>query len=119
MSKPNQRRVRMQAFKAQISETVLPENARVPIDLDDVGTTVTIKIPVLLEEGDDFLERLQACKSAEEIALLIFDGDPDVSAEVQWTMWREAGYTGTDLMKVFGAERAAAEDRLKAFRYRA
>ena len=117
MSKPNQRRVRMQQFQHQIAEQVLPENNLIPVDLDD-DTTVYLKIPVVLPEGDDFLEELQAAKTEEQVALVVLAGYDGATAQEQWDTWRAAGYSGTDLMKVFATERAAAEDRLKAFRYK-
>lgn len=117
MSKPNQRRVRMEQFKQQITEQVLPEDGMVPIDLDDT-TTVYIKVPVALAEGDDFLERMQAASSEEDVAIVILSGYDGATAEQQWETWQAAGYTGSDLIKLFTAERAAAEDRFRAFRYK-
>ena len=89
----------------------------VPIDLAN-GETVHIKIPVALPEGDDNLDRLNAANNEEDVALTILSGAPDTTPEAQWETWQAAGYTGTDLIKVFTAERLAAEDRLKAFRYK-
>jgi hypothetical protein len=116
MSQPNKRRVRMEQFTRQIADQVLPDNNLVPVDLPD-GQVVHIKIPVMLPEGDDFLDRMTAAGNEEDIALVIFSG-ADVPAEDQWRIWRDAGYTGTDLIKVFTTERLAAEDRLRAFRYK-
>lgn len=116
MSKPNKRRVRMDQFKAQITEQVLPEDRLVPVDLGP-DTVVTIKLPIMLDEDDPYIEQMQAATTAEEIALVILSGS-DVPAEEQWQTWQFAGYDGTDLMELFSAERAAAEDRLKAFRYK-
>lgn len=116
MSQPNKRRVRMDQFKAQIADRVLPDDYLVPVDLPD-DKTVYIKIPVALPEGDDFLDRLSAANNEEEVCLTILSG-ATIPAEDQWETWKTAGYTGTDLIKVFTAERLAAEDRLKAFRYK-
>jgi len=116
MSKPNKRRIRMDQFKAQITEQVLPDDALIPVELSE-DVTVYIKIPILLDEEDDFLERLQACTTQKDVALVILSGG-DADPEEQWKQWQLAGYDGVDLVKLFNSERAAAEDRLKAFRYK-
>lgn len=116
MSKPNKRRVRMDQFKAQLAEQVLPENRLVEVDLGN-GSVVHMKLPIMLDEGDDFMERLAAAPDGEAVALVVLSGSL-VPAEEQWAAWQAAGYDSTDLSEVFQAETSAARERWDAFRYK-
>lgn len=116
MSKPNRRRVRMDQFKRQMAEQVLPDDSLVQVELDEVRS-VQIKIPVMLDEDDDFPARIEAAESLEEMALVLLSGG-STPAEEQWETWKAAGYDAVDLMKVYATERAGAEERMRQFRYK-
>lgn len=117
MTSPNRRRVRMQQFKEQVGEAVLPEGNLIEVDLP-TGETVHVKIPIPFTSDDDFITRLQAAEGARESCLVVLGEHPEHDAEEQWAKWEAAGYTEEDLAMLLKAETAAANERLEAFRYR-
>lgn len=116
MPKPNKRRVKMEQFKAQIAEQVLPDDNLIPVELPD-GSEIMVKIPVALGEDDSFMDDFQAASTEEELALVILSGGVRPAGE-QWEAWKAAGYTGADLLKLWRVETDAANERLAAFRYK-
>ena len=116
MSKPNKRRVKMDQFRAQLAEQVLPDDNWIPVELSD-GSEVTVKIPVALSEGDPFMDDFKDATTEEELALVILSGGVRPAGE-QWEAWKAAGYTGADLLKLWRSETDAANERLGAFRYK-
>jgi hypothetical protein len=119
--KKNPRRnVRMDQFKRQIAEEVIGPDGLVDVEIGK-GEFVRIKLPVALDESDDYQERLQQASKEEEygeaLSLEVLGHDPDRSAEEQWAAWQAAGFDAGDLALVFQAETVAANERLKAFRY--
>lgn len=119
MGKPNRRRVRMQQFKQQVAEHVLPEDQLIPVDVEVDGEdrTVWLKVGLALTADDDFGEQVKAAKDADELALVVLGGHPEHDAEEQLATWKAAGYTVDDLAMLFGTESRAAQERLGNFRY--
>ncbi|MFD6032445.1 hypothetical protein ACX12M_17130 [Cellulosimicrobium cellulans] len=121
MAKTKQRRapVRMDKFKRQFSEEVIGEGSLVPVEIGD-GDVVKIKLPLLLDEDDDYQDRLQQATQSDEedaVPLVVLGANPDRDAEEQWAAWQAAGYTSKDLAAIYQAELLAAQDRLRDFRY--
>lgn len=121
MSRKNTRRkVRMDQFKRQVAEEVIGPDSLVDIEIGK-GEIVRIKVPVGLDEHDDYQEKIQEAMKEEEygeaVALVVLGQDPDRSAEDQWAAYQAAGYDSGDLALVFQSETIAASERLKAFRY--
>jgi len=117
MTSPNRRRVRMEQFKEQVTETVLPEGNLIEVELPD-GTSVFVKIPIPFTADDEFIKRLQDAEGSRESCLIVLGEHPEHDAEEQWAKWEAAGYTEEDLAMLLKAETAAANERLEAFRYR-
>lgn len=123
MSKNNDRRViRMDRFKAQIEERVLPPDGLVSIDLGDGDGLGIIKMRVStlaadVDDNDPFLARVVESKSIEELALHVLSFNPDRSAEEQWSAFLAAGYSREDFGVLFRTESDAARERLGNFRY--
>ncbi len=117
MSKPNRRKVRMEQFRQQWSEQVLPADRLREVELDD-DTSVFVKIPVLLKEDDPFPQQMQEASTEEEVCLVVLSGHPERSAQEQWEMWQAAGYDAADLMALFQSLRAEADEAAQRFRYK-
>lgn len=112
------RAVRMDRFKNQLAENVLGPDGLIELEVAD-GEKVSIRLPLLLNEGDDYAERIEAASQngGEAIALVLLGGHPDRSAEEQWDTWTGAGYTADDLAIAYHVEMADARERLGKFRY--
>lgn len=112
------RRVRMDRFKAQVAEHVISPDNLIELEIGE-DQFVTIKLPILLAEGDDFVARIEAAQheGGEAIALVILGQSDERTAEEQLKMWLDAGNTVEDLATVFSAETADARDRLGKFRF--
>ena len=117
MGEPARRVIRMDEFKRQIAEAVLTDDHLVEVEAAP-GKSVWIKIPLNLDDDDDYPQRLRAAKGGEDLALVILSGHPDRTAQQQWEEWTSAGLTAGDLAVVFGTESQAAQERLGNFRYR-
>lgn len=112
------RRVRMDRFNAQVAEHVIGPDSLVELEIGD-GQYVTIKLPLMLNEGDTYaedLERAQA-EGGKAVALEVFGHDPDRTAEDQYQAWTDAGLTDRDLAIAFGVELSSARERLGNFRF--
>lgn len=116
----NRRRIRMDRFNAQIAEKVIGPDSLVELEIDK-GQYVTVKLPVLLHEDDDFTDRIAAAQDGggDAIALVIMDFDPTRTAEEQLKAWKDAGLTSRDLAVVYAAETNEARERLGNFRFNA
>lgn len=111
------RRIRMDKLKSQIAERVIGDDALIELEISK-NEYVTIKLPILLEEGDDYQEQIQKARDDEEsLALVLFGQDPNRSAEEQLAAWRAAGYTTRDLAIAYMAEMQDAQERLGKYRY--
>ena len=117
MAKQPRRVVRMDQFKEQIAEAVLPPNHLLEVEAAP-GKSVWIKIPLNLDEDDDYPARIQAAANGKDLALVLLSGHPDLTAQEQWDTWTSAGFNENDLAVVFGTENRAAQERLGNFRYR-
>ena len=118
-----QRTVRLEKFRKQIAESVIGPEGLVRIEFGGGEEDyVTVKIPVMLSEGDDFPERLNAATNRDdpdrEIALVILSGNPELSAESLLDRWLDAGLSIKELATIYGAERRRVEEALGNFRYR-
>ena len=119
-----QRTVRVDRFRRQIAENVVGEGSLVRVEFGPgPDEFVTVKMPVMLADDDDFSERLQEAIQAEdsdrEIALVILSGNPDILAEDQLDRWLNAGLGIKELATIYGTERRRVEEALGNFRYRA
>lgn len=117
MATSKRRVVRMDEFSKQLEENVIGPDHLVEVEAAP-GKSVWIKIPINLEDDDDYTDRLSAADAAAEMALVVLSGHPSLTAEQQWETWTSAGLTANDLVVVFGAETTAARERLGNFRYR-
>ena len=118
-----QRTVRLEKFRKQIAESVIGPESLVRIEFGGGEEDyVTVKIPVMLSEGDDFPEQLNAATNSDdpdrEIALVILSGNPELSAESLLDRWLDAGLSIKELATIYGAERRRVEEALGNFRYR-
>ena len=118
-----QRTVRLEKFRKQIAESVIGPEGLVRIEFGGGEEDyVTVKIPVMLSEGDDFPERLNAATNSDdpdrEIALVILSGNPELSAESLLDRWLNTGLSIKELATIYGAERRRVEEALGNFRYR-
>ena len=113
------RKINAVAFAKQMSEQVIGDDSLVEIQVNAAGTeSVWAKVPFNLDEGDDYLAKLSACSTGEEMALLMLGFYPGASAEEQWATWTAAGNDAKLLTNIIGAARSEAEERAKNFRYR-
>lgn len=112
------RRVRMDRFKAQVAEHVISPDNLIELEIGE-DVFVTIKLPILLAEGDDYVKKIEEAQheGGEAIALVILGESADRTAEEQLELWLDAGNTIEDLATVFTAETADARDRLGKFRF--
>lgn len=121
MSKAKQRRapMRMDRFKKQFADEVIGEGSLEPIEIGD-GEQVWVKLPIMLDEDDDYQEQLQEASKSDEpdaFPLVVLGQHPDRTAEEQWAAWQAAGYDGGDLAKAIRALSNEAQQRLNDFRY--
>lgn len=120
-----QRKINAAAFKRQLEEAVIGEDALVEVQAS-AEDSVWIRIPVNMDSGDDYLQRILKCADEEEICSEILAHKAGVTAEEQWRVWLDAfgGSPDADkkaaklLINIFTAEKEAAEERAKNFRYR-
>lgn len=112
------RRIRMDRFNAQVAEHIIGPDSLVDLVIGQ-DETVTIKLPLMLDEGDDYTEQIDKAQAegGKAIALVIFGHDPNRTAEEQYEAWTAAGYTDRDLAIAFTAEVNAARERLGNFRF--
>lgn len=110
MSKPNGRVVRMQQFRQQIEQAVLPPDGKVKVELAD-GGSVEFVVPIYLDGDDEYVQALQAAEKAEDAILAVL-------GEEQTQRWYDAGYTAAEFGLLFASEGRAAHERLQGFRYR-
>ena len=113
------RKINAVAFDKQMAEQVIADDSLLEIQANAAGTeSVWAKVPFNLDEGDDYLARLSACSTGEEMALLMLSFYPGASADEQWEKWTAAGLDAKLLTNIVGAARSEAEERAKNFRYR-
>lgn len=107
------------AFNRQIAEQVIAPDSLAEVFVDRAETTsVWVKVPFNLDEGDDYLRRLSGSASSEEMALEMLGHYPGASAEEQWATWQDAGHDAKLLINIVGSLRQEAEEKAKNFRYR-
>lgn len=115
MAKKTARRtVRLQQFREQVTEAVLPPDGRVEIEVAD-GVSVSIRIPLTIsqepdDELRDYLDKIKAAENEHDLAEVILTSD-------DLKKWRDAGATDAELAHVFSAETQGARERLGKFRY--
>lgn len=118
-----QRTVRLDKFRKQIAENVIGEDNLVRIEFGGGPEDyVTIKLPIMLPEDDDFMDRIAAASNSDDrdldFSLVVLSGHPTRTAEEQVDIWLEAGNTYSELANVYAVEARAAQERLGNFRYR-
>lgn len=112
MSKPNGRRIRISQYRQQVAEAVLPPDGMITIDLDDEGTEqVSFRVPVNLDDDDEFVLSVRAAKTPEDITRLVL-GDE------QRDRYIAAGGDDQEFSILFASETAGARERMRDFRYR-
>ena len=117
-----QRTVRVDKFRKQLAENVIGQDNTVRVEFGgDPEDYVTIKLPLLLEEEDDFMDRLTEAFEAEdrdrEVSLAVLSGHPTRTAEEQLELWLDAGNTHGELSQIYASELNAGRERLGNFRY--
>lgn len=115
---PTDRKVRMDEFKKQVAEKVLPPDGTVAVEIGK-DTTVHLFLPLFLtgQDMEDFQIKTREATAGLERAKMIFSADRGKTPEKQWEEWVKAGYNDEDLALLFGAELQAARERLGEFRY--
>ena len=118
-----QRTVRVEKFRKQLAENVIGQDNTVRVEFGGGPEDyVTIKLPLLLEDGDDFMDRLTEAFEAEdrdrEVSLAVLSGHPTRTAEEQLELWLDAGNTHGELSQIYASELNAGRERLGNFRYR-
>ena len=111
------RRVRLDRYKEQIAENVIGPDGLLELELSE-SDSVKVKLPILLDEGDDYTKRLAEAADEEERALIVFGFNPERSAEEQLAAYLAAGGTYRDLAVILQAETATAQEALGKLRYR-
>ena len=113
------RKVNAVTFGRQIAEQVIAPDSLAEVFVDRAETTsVWVKVPFNLDEGDDYMRKIAAGNSSEDVALEMLAHYPGVSAEEQWATWRAAGHDAKLLINIVGNLRQEAEEKAKNFRYR-
>lgn len=111
MSKPNGRRVRISQYRQQVAEAVLPPDGTVAVELDDEGQDViTFRVPLNLDEDDEYLAAIRATKTPKDISVLVL-------GEEQRARYLAAGGTDDEFATLFAQETSAAKERMRDFRY--
>ena len=125
MSQVRHRKVNAVAFSAQLTEHVIAPDSLAEVFVDRAETaSVWVKVPFNLDEGDDYMRKIAAGNSGEDVALEMLAHYPGVSAEEQWaTVMESQGADGEDeaLDLFLGAAEKAVEivaKRKENFTYR-
>ena len=119
MTKVRHRKINAIAFAAQLTEHVIAPDSLAEVFVDRAETaSVWVKVPFNLDEGDDYLRKIAARNSGEDVALEMLAHYPGVSAEDQWETWQAAGHDAKLLINIVGNLRQEAEEKAKNFRYR-
>lgn len=118
-----QRTVRLEKFRKQIAENVISADNLVRVEYGgDPEDYVTIKLPLMLEDDDDFMEQITEASQSDDrdraFALVVLSGHPGRAAEEQLQKWLDAGATYSELANIYATETTAARERLGNFRYR-
>lgn len=113
------RKVNAVTFGRQIAEQVIAPDSLAEVFVDrSESTSVWVKVPFNLDEGDDYLRRLSGVASSDDMAVEMLAHYPGASADEQWATWREAGHDAKLLINIVGNLRQEAEEKAKNFRYR-
>ena len=116
MSQVRHRKVNAVAFSAQLTEHVIAPDSLAEVFVDRAETaSVWVKVPF---NPDDYMRKIAAGNSGEDVALEMLAHCPGVSAEEQWATWRAAGHDAKLLINIVGNLRQEAEEKAKNFRYR-
>lgn len=112
------RRVRADRFRQQLAEHVIGEDSLVELEVAD-GDIIKVKLPVLLNEGDEYVRLMNEAVGEREKALVVLSFNPDRDAEEQLDALLAAGYDYRFLAAFIASESAVAQEALGKFRYRA
>ena len=119
MARVKHRKINAVAFAAQLTEHVIAPDSLAEVFVDRAETTsVWVKVPFNLDEGDDYMRKIASGNTSEEIALEMLAHHPGASAEEQWETWTAAGHDAKLLINLVGNLRQEAEEKARNFRYR-
>lgn len=110
MGKPNGRRVRLEQFRQQLEEAVLPPDGVVKVDLPG-GGQVQFRVPLNAEPGDEYVAAIQATQDEDDLLTVVLGQD---GAD----RWLSSGATASEFAVLFAVESRGASERLRDFRYR-
>lgn len=116
MAKPQKNRpIRFDQFKKQLSESGIDELQEIELAQDEV-VYIRLGVGIDVEATQEFMERVREAETEDEACLEILRHHPGHDAQEQLDRVKAAGYTGAELIALWGAATADMRDRMGKLR---